>query len=82
VGYVGWVTPQAVKADYRNASILEDNRVCFNIAGNKYRLVVKISLVGWARPTLFVSTVKSWAMPTLQLAFRGTIIVNEVGGIR
>lgn len=38
-----WKTPAEVKADYRNASILEDNRVCFNIAGNKYRLVVKIN---------------------------------------
>ena len=38
-----WVSPAAVKADYRSASILEDNRVCFNIAGNKYRLVVKIN---------------------------------------
>jgi mRNA interferase HigB len=38
-----WKTPAEVKADYRNASILEDNRACFNIAGNKYRLVVKIN---------------------------------------
>ena len=38
-----WKTPAEVKADYGNASILEDNRVCFNIAGNKYRLVVKVS---------------------------------------
>ncbi len=37
-----WKTPADVKSDYGNASILEDNRVCFNIAGNKYRLVVKI----------------------------------------
>ncbi|MEE4378242.1 MAG: type II toxin-antitoxin system HigB family toxin [Candidatus Competibacteraceae bacterium] len=38
-----WGNPQAVKADYSNASILEDNRVCFNIGGNKYRLIVKIN---------------------------------------
>lgn len=31
------------KTDYGNASILEYNRVCFNIGGNKYRLVVKIN---------------------------------------
>jgi len=30
-----WKTPTEVKADYRNASFLADNRVCFNIAGNK-----------------------------------------------
>ena len=37
-----WQTPAAVKAQYRNASILQDGRVVFNIAGNKYRLVVRI----------------------------------------
>jgi len=29
-----------VKAAFGNASILKDGRVVFNIAGNKYRLVV------------------------------------------
>ena len=38
-----WASPAAVKRDYANASILQDNRVCFNIRGNKYRLVVKIN---------------------------------------
>jgi mRNA interferase HigB len=37
-----WVSPQAVKAQYRNASICGNNRVVFNIGGNKYRLVVEI----------------------------------------
>lgn len=32
-----------VKADFGNASILKDGRVVFNIAGNKYRLVVWIN---------------------------------------
>lgn len=41
--FADWSTPQAVKADYGNASLLQDNRVCFNIAGNKYRLIVKIN---------------------------------------
>lgn len=35
-----WSTPADVKQDFRNASILKDGRVVFNIAGNKYRLVV------------------------------------------
>ena len=35
-------TPSAVKAKYRNASILGGNRVVFNVKGNTYRLVVKI----------------------------------------
>lgn len=36
-----WETPSDVKSYYGNASILANNRVCFNIAGNKYRLIVK-----------------------------------------
>lgn len=32
----------AVKAMYRSASVLQKGRVVFNIAGNKYRLVVHI----------------------------------------
>jgi len=38
-----WSNPPSVKAQFRSASILKGNRVVFNIAGNKYRLVVKIN---------------------------------------
>ena len=38
-----WDTPAKVKAKYRSASIVGDNRVVFNIKGNDYRLVVKIN---------------------------------------
>lgn len=38
-----WATPADVKQDFGNASILKDGRVVFNIAGNKYRLVVWIN---------------------------------------
>ncbi len=38
-----WASPADVKQDFRNASILKDGRVVFNIAGNKYRLVVWIN---------------------------------------
>jgi len=37
-----WTSPQAVKAQYGNASICGNNRVVFNIGGNKYRLVVEM----------------------------------------
>jgi mRNA interferase HigB len=40
-----------IKAQYRSARILRDNRVIFNIAGNKYRLVVKIH---YASKTVFI----------------------------
>ena len=38
-----WKSPAEVKADYRSASIIGNDRVVFNIAGNKYRLVVRIN---------------------------------------
>ena len=38
-----WGSPADLKAQYGSASILKDNRVVFNIAGNKYRLVVRIN---------------------------------------
>jgi mRNA interferase HigB len=37
-----WLTPQDIKAQYRSASICGNNRVVFNIAGNKYRSVVEM----------------------------------------
>ena len=38
-----WASPADIKADLRSASILQDGRVIFNVAGNKYRLVVWIN---------------------------------------
>jgi mRNA interferase HigB len=38
-----WASPQDVKNLYGNASVIGDNRVVFNIAGNKYRLIVKFN---------------------------------------
>lgn len=43
VAHADWAFPSAVKAHFRSASVLQENRVVFNIAGNRYRLVVKIN---------------------------------------
>ena len=37
-----WKTPVDIKDVYRNASFVTNNRVVFNIKGNRYRLVVAI----------------------------------------
>ncbi len=37
-----WKAPQDIKEQYRSASVCRNNRVVFNIAGNKYRLVVEV----------------------------------------
>jgi mRNA interferase HigB len=38
-----WKNPAEVEAAYRSASIVGGTRVVFNIAGNKYRLVVRVN---------------------------------------
>ena len=37
-----WQSPSDVKNLYRNASIVANNRVVFNIRGNDYRLIVHV----------------------------------------
>ncbi len=37
-----WQTSQDIKHRYRSADFLSDNRVIFNIKGNRYRLVVQV----------------------------------------
>ena len=37
-----WRQPGEIKAAYRNASIIANKRVVFNIKGNDYRLVVAV----------------------------------------
>lgn len=39
----GWQSSNEVKSQYRNASIVGNNRIVFNICGNKYRLIVKFN---------------------------------------
>ena len=49
---VEWKSPKQIKKEYPNASFLVDNRVVFNIKGNKYRLIVKINYdykIVWVR---------------------------------
>lgn len=37
-----WNNPNELKSHYRNASVLNDKRVVFNIHGNSFRLIVDI----------------------------------------
>ncbi len=55
-----WRKPADIKKQYRNASFLANNRVVFNIHGNKYRLIVAFKYqfgVGYIR---FVGTHKQY----------------------
>jgi len=38
-----WKTPNDVKRNYANASILKEGRIVFNIKGNSYRLIAKFN---------------------------------------
>jgi len=38
-----WRTPQDVRNDFNTADFVGDNRVIFDIGGNNYRLVARIS---------------------------------------
>lgn len=38
-----WRSPKDIKKIYRNASIVANNRVVFNIKGNDYRLIAAIN---------------------------------------
>ena len=37
-----WTSPTDIKSTYRNASIIANNRIVFNIKGNNYRLIVHV----------------------------------------
>ena len=51
-----WKSPHKLKADLRNASILKNNRVVFNICGNKYRIVVLMDYTRYGMLIRFVGT--------------------------
>ncbi len=55
-----WSTPHKLKADLRNASILKNNRVVFNICGNKYRIVVLMDYIRYGMLIPFVGTHKEY----------------------
>ena len=55
-----WASPADIKAQYRSASILKGNRVVFNIAGNKYRLVVRINYHSKTVFVRFIGTHKEY----------------------
>jgi mRNA interferase HigB len=55
-----WKTPQDVKNQYRNASILQKGRVVFNIKGNSYRLVAWINYDYFTVYIRFIGTHKEY----------------------
>jgi mRNA interferase HigB len=60
VAHADWAGPSEVKVQFRSTSILQGNRVVFNIAGNQYRLVVKINYPYRIVCIRFIGTHKSY----------------------
>lgn len=58
--HANWQTPQDIKDQFRNASFVGNNRVVFNIHGNKYRLVVAINYSFSVCYVRFVGTHKQY----------------------
>jgi mRNA interferase HigB len=55
-----WTSPTEIKQQYSTASVLKDGRVVFNIAGNKYRLVVHIHYASGLVYIRFIGTHKEY----------------------
>ena len=56
VRHADWKFPAEIKDAYRNASFLANNRVVFNIKGNRYRLIVAVQYVHGILYIRFVGT--------------------------
>ena len=55
-----WATPADVKRMFRSADILGNDRVVFNIGGNKYRLVAAVHYRGRRVYVRFIGTHKDY----------------------
>lgn len=55
-----WRTSADVKQKYSSASLLSNNRIVFNIGGNKYRLLCRINYTSKIVYILFIGTHKEY----------------------
>jgi mRNA interferase HigB len=51
-----WTTPQDIKDQFGSVDFIADNRAIFNIGGNKFRLVVRVSYEYKAVQVKFIGT--------------------------
>jgi mRNA interferase HigB len=55
-----WNNPNEIKAKYGNASTVGNNRIVFNICGNKYRIIVQIHYEAHIVKIRFIGTHKQY----------------------
>jgi mRNA interferase HigB len=60
VGAATWTPMADIKRHYAAASVIDNERVVFNVGGNKYRLVVKLWFPGHAVWIKFIGTHKAY----------------------
>ncbi len=60
VSRASWQTMADIKQRYPHASVIDAERVVFNIGGNKYRLVAKVWFAGQAVYVKFVGTHRAY----------------------
>ena len=56
-----WRSPQDIRNDFNTVDFVSDNRVVFDIGGNKYRIVARISYTYKAVLVKFVGTHKEYS---------------------
>ena len=66
-----------LKAIYRNASIVSNNRVIFNIKGNDYRLVVSVNFKQLAAYVIWFGTHKEYDKINTETIEFDTNILND-----
>jgi mRNA interferase HigB len=57
---LNWKNPNEVKKMYRSASIIGNEKIVFNIAGNKYRLIVTVNYYAKIVFIKFIGTHKQY----------------------
>jgi len=55
-----WNSPNEIKEMYRNASVIGDTKIIFNIAGNKYGLIVTVNYYAKIVFIKFIGTHKQY----------------------
>ena len=56
VKHANWKSPSDIKSIYQSASFIPNNRVVFNIKGNKYRIIVVVEYRFGAVYVRFIGT--------------------------
>ena len=56
VGQATWAKPTEIKAVYGTADVVGDNRIVFDICGNRYRLIVQFNYIAQVARIRFAGT--------------------------